>query len=106
MQCHGICHLKKQLQKTKGLEADSNNMYPRIDLINVLISKYQSGLLTTERRKKKQSTNIFFINNRAEKHGYHLLLSNLLLKVYSRKISRIKTQLNENQNEKIISNTC
>ncbi len=53
MQCHGICHLKKQLQKTKGSEADSNNMYPRIDLINVLISKYQSGLLTTERRKKK-----------------------------------------------------
>lgn len=39
MQCHGKCHLKKELQKTDNTDLELNSIYKKIDI--VLTSNYE-----------------------------------------------------------------
>lgn len=52
LQCHGTCHLKKQLQETESSGPSSISNYPKIDIFTVLFKELEVKSPTTEIRNK------------------------------------------------------
>jgi hypothetical protein len=48
LQCHGACHLKKQLQETENPESASISIYPKIDIFPVSIAAFEVKYSTIE----------------------------------------------------------
>ncbi|VTR35104.1 hypothetical protein [Sphingobacterium thalpophilum] len=48
MQCHGICHLKKQLQKMENSDSDSIGVYQRVDMLPISSTEFETRRLTVE----------------------------------------------------------
>mgnify|MGYP001419294501 CR=1 FL=1 len=41
-QCHGVCHLKKQLQKSENSEPFSIGIYQRVDMLPISVTKFET----------------------------------------------------------------
>lgn len=52
LQCHGSCHLKKQLEETENSGATSIGIYPRIDMFTVSVTQWEIKNATTSIRNK------------------------------------------------------
>ena len=52
LQCHGSCHLKKQLEETESSEAPSISIYPRIDMFTVSATQWEIKNATASIRNK------------------------------------------------------
>lgn len=50
LQCHGTCHLKKQLQKTENADSASIGIYPRVDMIPVSVAEFEARDFVSEIR--------------------------------------------------------
>lgn len=48
LQCHGTCHLKKQLQKTKNTDTASIGFYQRVDMLPISSMEFEARSLTVE----------------------------------------------------------
>jgi|SRR5690606_3060628 len=48
LQCHGVCHLKKQLQKTENSEPASIGVYQRVDMLPISSTEFEAGSLIVE----------------------------------------------------------
>jgi len=48
MQCHGVCHLKKQLQQTENSETASIGVYQRVDMLPISSTEFEARSLTVE----------------------------------------------------------
>lgn len=52
LQCHGMCHLKKQLKEPESSETPSIPPYPKIDLFIVSATLFRIKKLPTEAQNK------------------------------------------------------
>ena len=52
LQCHGTCHLKKQLRETENSASSSIRIHPKIDLFPVSFTEPEVKNSTTEIRNK------------------------------------------------------
>lgn len=41
LQCHGTCHLKKQLQEAENAASASLSIYPKIDMVPALLTEWE-----------------------------------------------------------------
>ncbi|WP_270089955.1 hypothetical protein [Sphingobacterium sp. SYP-B4668] len=48
LHCHGICHLKKQLQETENTDTASLNIFQRVDMLPITIFKFEAYKLSIE----------------------------------------------------------
>lgn len=52
LQCHGVCHLEKQLQKTGRSDAASIGDYQRVDMLPISYREFEVRNLTVEIRNE------------------------------------------------------
>lgn len=52
LQCHGACHLKKQLQETENSGSSSISIYPKIDVFPVSFTVVEVKNPTTDIQRK------------------------------------------------------
>lgn len=43
LQCHGICHLKKQLQGTEKSDSASISIYQRVDMLSISVMEFKAN---------------------------------------------------------------
>jgi hypothetical protein len=50
LQCHGTCHLKKQLQETGNDDPASTGIYQRVDMLPISVTEFKAKNLAVEIR--------------------------------------------------------
>lgn len=61
LQCHGSCHLKKQLEETENSGAPSIGIYPRIDMFTISASEWEiKNSITVIRNKTSLYKECFY----------------------------------------------
>ncbi|SFS60994.1 hypothetical protein [Sphingobacterium wenxiniae] len=50
LECHGTCHLKKQLQNTGNSDPASIGIYQRVDMLPISLTEFKTKILIIELR--------------------------------------------------------